>query len=309
MSQPLRPNPAGWFHVMNRGARHQDIFLDDDDRQFFVSLLSGLQRRFEVRVVSYCLMSNHYHLALRCPEPGLSSAMQWLGSRYTRRFNGKHHLDGPMCRARFHSVEITDDAQLLTVVRYIHRNPLAMSSRLDLAAYEWSSHGAYVGTREAPKWLETTVPLAFFDGDRDRFGDSVETALAFDSVSNRRPNSSREGRRVSKAAPLPSRTKIERAVAAAGAVSVAEVRHRRTGVPNDLNDCALLLWVDLHGATADDIAAAYGFASTASANRAAGRARSRSVTDPNLGRLLEGARSRLRPTYSADTGNELRPSA
>lgn len=309
MSQPLRPNPAGWFHVMNRGARRQEIFLDDDDRQFFVSLLSGLQRRFEVRVVSYCLMSNHYHLALRCPEPGLSSAMQWLGSRYTRRFNSKRQLDGPMCRARFHSVEITDDAQLLTVVRYIHRNPLALSSRLDLAAYDWSSHGAYVGTRETPKWLETNVPLAFFNGDRDRFGDSVETALAFDAVNNRRARLSAAKRRESKAARLPSRTEIERAVAASAAVSVTEVRRRRTGVPNDLNDCVLLLWMDVHGATAEDIAAAYGFASSPSANRAVGRARARSATDPTLGRLLERARSRLRPTHSADPGDELRPSA
>lgn len=295
---------------MNRGARRQDIFLDKDDRQFFIGLLSGLEKRFDTRVVSYCLMSNHYHLAVRCPEPALSRTMQWLGSNYTRRFNAKRHFDGPMCKSRFRSVEITDDAQLLAVVRYIHRNPLALSSALDLTAYEWSSHGAYVGARDRPSWLETRVPLSFFDGDRTRFQDTVETALAFDEVANRRPKTQTAAPPVSRARKPPSRGAIERAVAAAAAASVSDVRRRRAGVPNHLNDCVILLWLESENVSADAVASAFDFASAASANRAIARARTRATADAAFRALIDRARSGLPALPNDGSGsNRLRPSA
>ena len=119
MPRQLRPNPGGAFHVMNRGSRRWNIFLDDDDRQLFLRLLGQTSERFDVSVIAYALMGNHYHLVLICHGPALSEVMHWLGSRYVVLFNRRHGFDGTLFRSRFSSVEITSDDQLLTTVRYV----------------------------------------------------------------------------------------------------------------------------------------------------------------------------------------------
>ena len=285
MSQPLRPNPPGWFHVMNRGARRWDIFHDDEDRRFFLRLLSGLRKRFEVRVVSYCLMENHFHLVLHCPEPALSRAMQWLASRYTKQFNKRHGYDGPLCRSRFHSVEVLDDQQLATVVRYVHRNPLAMSSALDLSSYEWSSHGAYVGAIAGPGWLDTEVPLKLFGGSRQAFARMVETALPFDAVQNR-PSLTVVKKRVRSNSSKPTVATIERAVAVVGQCRRREVREFSPGQAKPMFDAMLSIVLARCDLDLDELVDEFHFASLGSLRGAIARVERKLVDDDGFADLV-----------------------
>ncbi len=69
MSRPLRIEYAGaWYHVMNRGAARQPIYLQPSHRQLFLALLGELQDRFGIETHAYCLMDNHYHLLLHTPK-------------------------------------------------------------------------------------------------------------------------------------------------------------------------------------------------------------------------------------------------
>jgi REP element-mobilizing transposase RayT len=73
MARPLRILlPGGRYHVMNRGHRRSDLFLNDADRQRFLRLLAQLPERFGVELHAFVLMDNHYHLLLRTAEPNLS---------------------------------------------------------------------------------------------------------------------------------------------------------------------------------------------------------------------------------------------
>jgi len=69
-------------------------------------------------------MGNHYHLLLRTRGANLSKAMQWLGLSYTTRFNFRHSRSGHLFQGRFKSMLVQNDAYLLPVSYYIHRNPL-----------------------------------------------------------------------------------------------------------------------------------------------------------------------------------------
>ena len=149
---------------MNRGARHQSIFLDDGDRRTFLYLLEAMSERFAIEFHAYCLMGNHYHLLVRCPEGTLAEAMQYLGSVYTRRFNRKHQVDGALFRGRFLSKAIETEMNLVAVIRYIPRNPLAFLEQHELDSFKWSSHQAYIGSVPTPQWLETKVVLDLFNG-------------------------------------------------------------------------------------------------------------------------------------------------
>ncbi len=285
---------------MNRGARRNDVFLDDDDREHFLRLLAGMRKRFGARVISYCLMGNHFHLAVHCPEPSLSRSIQWMWSRYVRAFNEKHGFDGPLCKSRFHSVEITDDAQLLAVVRYIHRNPLDLRSSADLAGYHWSSHAAYLGLCPEPGWLDTDVPLGFFSGDREAFRRSVETALPFDSVKNRQSNMVLHDSSPRSAVSLIAEpTAVEIAVARAANVEMDALRTHEAGKPNRFRDAVLVIAADELILSADDLTEAYGFASTATFRSALTRARRRVASDSILAVFVKQAIAELADDQAA----------
>ena len=136
---------------MNRGAARQAVFHSATDGRTFEGLLGRAARRFGVEVHAYCLMTNHFHLLLHCPDGGVSDFMQFLGASYTRHLNDRLGRDGPIFRGRFRSLLIDSDRYLAAVGRYIHRNPLDIGPDTDLAQYRWSSFRHYCDPVDCPE--------------------------------------------------------------------------------------------------------------------------------------------------------------
>lgn len=133
MGRALRPDrPGGWYHVVNRGVDHQPIFFDDSDRVDFGRLLGVGHDRFGVEVHAYCLMTNHFHLLVHCPNGGLSDFMHDVTATFTRHVNDRLGRDGPLVRGRFRSFIVDSDAYVLCATRYIHRNPLDIADVHDI---------------------------------------------------------------------------------------------------------------------------------------------------------------------------------
>jgi len=78
---------GAYYHVMARGKRRGAIFLDDDDRRFFLQCLSEVCEKTGWRVYGWVLMGNHYHLFIETPGANLVEGMKWLQNTVTRRFN------------------------------------------------------------------------------------------------------------------------------------------------------------------------------------------------------------------------------
>jgi putative transposase len=148
------------YHVLSRGNERRGIFLDDDDRRLFLAGLAEAGERFAVDVFAYVLMDNHYHLLLRTRRANLSKAMQWVGLSYTTRFNFKQSRSGHLFQGRFKSMLVQNDAYLLQLSYYIHRNPLRAGMVERLADYCWSSYRAYAYEKRAPEWLNTELILS-----------------------------------------------------------------------------------------------------------------------------------------------------
>ena len=88
MSRPLRIEyPNAFYHVMNRGAGRKNIYLVDEDYGMFLEAVKESSKLFDIRIVSFCLMPNHYHLLLQTPKANLSRAMRHLNGVFTQRFN------------------------------------------------------------------------------------------------------------------------------------------------------------------------------------------------------------------------------
>ncbi|MBW1813733.1 MAG: transposase [Deltaproteobacteria bacterium] len=161
--------PGAIYHVMSRGNARQDIFRSDDDRKLFLFLLSDLSERYETEIYAYVLMNNHYHLLLKTKHANLSKAMQWFGTTYTRKFNLINLTSGHLFQGRFKSIIVENDAYLLRLSCYIHRNPLKAGIVQKLSDYPWSSYRFYAYKKKPPKWLNIKTILNQVSGqDRHR---------------------------------------------------------------------------------------------------------------------------------------------
>ena len=180
MSRPLRIEyPGAWYHVMNRGAGRQAIFAHDDHRALYLELLREIVEMFKVEVHAYCLMDNHYNLLIKAPHANLSRAMRHLNGVYTQRFNRSVKTDGSLFRGRYKAIIVDADAYLLSVSRYIHRNPVEADIVKKAERYAWSSYRAYIGLDIPPPWLTRSDTLSMI-GQRNRerrYQDFIEAGL------------------------------------------------------------------------------------------------------------------------------------
>ena len=152
------------YHILSRGNEQKDIFYDDKDRYLFLEAIGEMSERFEIDIFAYVLLGNHYHILLRTNRTNLSKSMQWLGVTYTRRFNIRHDRVGHLFQGRFKSIIVQNNAYLMRLSCYIHRNPLRAGIIDRLADYRWSSYKAYAYGHKAPKWLVTKPIWSQFQG-------------------------------------------------------------------------------------------------------------------------------------------------
>ena len=163
MTRPLRIEYEGaFYHIFSRGNDQQDIFLTAPDRFSFLKALGQMAERFDMDIFAYVLMDNHYHLLIRTNIANLSKSMQWLGTTYTTRFNLRHKRSGHLFQGRYKSIIVENDAYLLQLSCYIHRNPLRAGLVERLADYRWSSYPVYAYKKHPPEWLNTELILSQF---------------------------------------------------------------------------------------------------------------------------------------------------
>ena len=151
--------PGAMYHVMSRGDRCENIYLDDVDRQDFCKTLAEACQKAGWQVHAYCLMRNHYHVVLETPNANLVAGMAWLQSTYTIRLNHRHRLFGHVFSGRYKAqlVEGSGNGYLRTACDYVHLNPVRagiLKAEERLLAYPWSSWPAYLAAPEhRPQWV------------------------------------------------------------------------------------------------------------------------------------------------------------
>ena len=146
MSRTARASVGGvCYHVLNRGNAGQKVFRKQGDYESFLKLMENAHARLPMRVIGYCLMPNHFHFLLWPHADGdLSRWMQWLMTAHVRRYHRHYNSTGHVWTGRFKAFPIQQDEHLLTVMRYIERNPLRANLVDRAEAWEWSSLADWV---------------------------------------------------------------------------------------------------------------------------------------------------------------------
>src|SRR4030042_1649259 len=156
--------PGTLHHVMIRGIEGASIFLDDKDREHFLSRLGEIGRATGTRILAWALMDNHAHVLLFSGSSGLPRFMRRLLTGYAVWFNRRHQRSSHLFQNRYKSIVCEEDRYLLELVRYIHLNPFR-SHRVrtleELERYRWSGHGVLVG-KGRHDWQEKEYVLNQF---------------------------------------------------------------------------------------------------------------------------------------------------
>jgi putative transposase len=124
------------YHVLNRGNGRAEVFHKDADYAAFLDLMAAANERLPMRLLSYALLPNHFHLVLWPRADGdLSRWMQWLLTSHVRRYHRHYHGSGHVWQGRFKAFPVERDEHLLAVLRYVERN--ALRARLAERAERW----------------------------------------------------------------------------------------------------------------------------------------------------------------------------
>lgn len=154
MPRPLRIEVAGGiYHVIARGNERKDVFRDDVDREFYLRKLVDCRSRFGFFIYAYCLMDNHVHLAIERGAVALSCIMQALLSSHAQRFNKRHDRVGHLFQGRYKAFLVEKERYLLSLLRYIHLNPVQAGVVREPSSYAWSSD-RYYRLGLGPEWLD-----------------------------------------------------------------------------------------------------------------------------------------------------------
>ncbi len=173
MSRPLRIQyPDAYYHVTCRGNERKTIFRTPEDRKDFFRLLARSVDIFDIRLLAYALMPNHFHLLVCTPKGNLSEFMRHFNISYTGSFNRKYHRSGHLYQGRYKAFLIDENNYLLEVSRYIHLNPVRMKSKnslqdgwQDLMTNDSTSFPGYLQQKHRKPFVYYKTLLDYFGGE------------------------------------------------------------------------------------------------------------------------------------------------
>lgn len=203
------------YHILSRGVDKRKLFLNDEDylrgihdlfefndtepvenfghffrnqnqyidvrRRYIETKREKRKRKLLVKIHTFCLMPNHYHLLLsEATENGIPLFMKKFNGGYARYFNEKYERKGTLFEGRYKKVIIKDEAHFVHLPYYIHLNPLDLIApewrgrKLNnfkkamnfLDTYRWSSHLDYAGEKNFPSVTQRDFLLGFFEGPK-----------------------------------------------------------------------------------------------------------------------------------------------
>jgi len=153
---------GGLYHVYCRVARGEFIFNEPGEIDRWVDLVAFVSRLFDLRILAWCLLSNHYHLVVQTGSMPLHQAMARLQGRYAKEFNRERNFQGRVWQSRYKARLVSDDEYLKHVIAYVHLNPVAARLVSDPLDYAASGHRELVGTRP-PLLCDVAAAMLCYD--------------------------------------------------------------------------------------------------------------------------------------------------
>jgi putative transposase len=170
MARKLRlESEDGVYHVFNRGNYRADVFRADQTRAAFLHCLGEACAKTGWVIHAWCIMRNHYHLAVATPRPNLVDGMRWLQGTFAVRFNRLRRECGHLFQGRYHSLIVDPAGGLGPLCHYIHLNPVRahLCAVGELPQWRWCSLGWLMDPARRPAWYDPAPALEQAGGLKD----------------------------------------------------------------------------------------------------------------------------------------------
>lgn len=131
------------FHVIKRGNNREYIFRADNDKEFFLTYLDHANDDGVFNLLGYVIMDNHYHLIIETKKKPLDKIMQQANNAYSKNYNKRYKRTDHVFGGRYKAILVKDDAYLLSLLRYVHQNPVRAKMCKQVKDYRWSSDQYY----------------------------------------------------------------------------------------------------------------------------------------------------------------------
>jgi putative transposase len=159
---------GAFYHVITRGNQKQKIFKSPADYQKYLQLLTYYKTRYHCSLYAFILMSNHVHILIETKDVPLSKVFQGINQSYTAYFNRKYDTVGHLFQGRYKALLCDRESYLLSLLKYIHANPVRARIVKQISDYPWSSHAAYLGKNNHPGVVDTDHVLRMFSENKSR---------------------------------------------------------------------------------------------------------------------------------------------
>lgn len=135
--------PGAIYHITQRGNNKDYIFQIEKHKGFLIKQIKEYNIRFDFQLLAYTLMDNHYHLLIKTNDDPISEIMFFINNTISKYLARELNRTGHIFQDRFHCELVDNQAYLIWVLRYIHRNPIRAHICEDIDDYKWSSHYYY----------------------------------------------------------------------------------------------------------------------------------------------------------------------
>jgi putative transposase len=132
-------------HITQRGNARQDVFVKDSLRRAYLELLAEHANANQLRIISYCVMTNHVHVvAIPETDASMANAFRHAHGRFSQYWNTEQRRSGHVWQNRYYSCPV-EDAALDRVIAYVETNPVRARMVARAEDFAWSSARAHVG--------------------------------------------------------------------------------------------------------------------------------------------------------------------
>ncbi|MGO5010399.1 transposase [Niallia sp. Sow4_A1] len=162
---PRKKSVNGIYHIIIRGINRQIIFEDNVDKIQYLKTLKKYKGICKFKLYGYSLMDNHIHLLCKETDESISEIVKRISSSYVHWYNAKYDRSGHLFEGRFKSETVEDVRYFLTVLRYIHQNPLKAGVSKNVLNCKWTSISEYM---DKPNLVDTELALQLFSSDEKK---------------------------------------------------------------------------------------------------------------------------------------------
>jgi putative transposase len=153
-----------YYHIFNRGANKQRIFYNSNNYEYLVTLMIKYSRIYQVGIVNFCLMPNHYHFLIhQVGKIPVSRFINVLFNSYVQALNKQQVRKGTLFESRFKHALVGDLTTIPNLMKYIHLNPV--TSHLVNKPEEWkySDYIHWAGLMNIPQDRSNEIKISAAD--------------------------------------------------------------------------------------------------------------------------------------------------